>query len=214
MRSLFVLPSGSESMEAATRSATDAACRVIEVSRPLRELVAALGMPATGADPQRERLVSALILDESRIAETLSVGMTLPRDKRLAAPCGALAADPSSTRTLDERAPQVGASARTLARLLVDELETTFATWRRQMRLAHAGPPVARGRPLSRVAAKLGYSTARARSPRCSSRFGKSPSAFFARDDAGAPRPRDRDVEPVSARRVARPRRSSSRDAP
>ena len=179
MRSLYVLPS-------ASTLPTDA-CRVIEVSHLLRELIADLGSTVTEADPRRERLVSALILDELRLAETLRVGMSLPNDKRLASLCSALIDDPSSSRTLDEWAPLVGASARTLARLFAEELDTTFAQWRQQMRLAHAAPLVARGWPLSRVATELGYSSQSAFSAMFKRTFGKSPSAFFATQERAAP---------------------------
>jgi AraC-like DNA-binding protein len=156
------------------------ACRVVEVSPLLRDLIADLGSIETEANPRRERLVSDLILDELRVAETLRVGVALPTDKRLAALCDALIAEPSSTRTLDEWAPRVGASARTLARLFADELDTTFAAWRQRMRIAHAAPMVARGMPLSRVANELGYSSQSAFSAMFKRTFGKSPSAFFA----------------------------------
>ncbi len=172
MRSLYVLP-------AASTLPTDG-CRVLEVTHLLRELIAQLGSAETEADPRRERLVSDLILDELRIAESLPAGVALPRDKRLAALCAALLADPSSTRTLDEWAPLVGASARTLARLFADELGTTFGAWRQRMRLAHAAPLVARGWPLSRVAASLGYRSQSAFTAMFKRTFGKSPSAFFA----------------------------------
>jgi AraC-like DNA-binding protein/quercetin dioxygenase-like cupin family protein len=177
MRSLYVLPE-------AIGVPTDA-CRVIEVTHLLRELIADLGSARTGADTRRERLVSDLILDELRIAETLRVGIALPNDKRLAMLCNALIEDPASSRTLDEWAPLVGASARTLARLFADELDTTFAQWRQQMRLAHAAPLVARGWPLARVAAELGYSSQSAFSAMFKRSFGKSPSTFFAPKDAG-----------------------------
>jgi AraC-like DNA-binding protein len=171
MRSLYVLP-------AASRLPTDA-CRVIEVSHLLRELIASLGSSETEADARRERLVSDLVLDELNIAETLRVGVSLPTDKRLAALCNAMITEPSSTRTLGEWAPLVGASARTLARLFTDELDTTFANWRQRMRLAHAAPLVARGMPLSRVAMELGYSSQSAFSAMFKRAFGKSPSNFF-----------------------------------
>jgi AraC-like DNA-binding protein len=172
MRSLYVLP-------AASRLPTDA-CRVIEVSHLLRELIADLGTHATEADPRRERLVSDLILDELRIAQTLRVDVPLPTDKRLVALCNAMIAEPASTRTLDEWAPLVAASARTLARLFAEELDTTFAQWRQRMRLAHAAPLVARGWPLSRVAMELGYSSQSAFSAMFKRTFGKPPSVFYA----------------------------------
>lgn len=171
MRSLYVLP--------AACVLPAEVCRVIEVSHLLRELIADLGAASTESDPRRERLVSDLILDELRIAETLRVGVPLPRDKRLATLCAALIDDPASTRTLAQWAPEVGASARTLARLFADELGSSFAQWRQQMRLAHAAPLVARGWPLSRVAAELGYGSQSAFSAMFRRTFGKSPSAFF-----------------------------------
>lgn len=173
MRSLYVLPAASAS--------DDDACRVLEVSRLLRELVAELGSDATARDATRERLVSDLILDELRIADTLVVGVSLPRDKRLRALCAALVDDPSSTRTLESWAPQVGASARTLTRLFADELGTNFAAWRQQVRLAHAAPLIAKGMPLSLVAAELGYASQSAFSAMFKRTFGQSPSRFFAR---------------------------------
>lgn len=177
MRSLYVLPAAARSM--APTLPVDA-CRVIEVSSLLRDLIADLGSAATEDDPRREKLVSDLILDELRIAESLFVGVALPTDKRLVALCDALLADPASKRTLAAWAPLVGASARTLARLFADELGTTFSAWRQRMRLAHAAPLVARGWPLSRVASELGYNSQSAFSAMFKRMFGKSPSAFFA----------------------------------
>ena len=172
MRSLYVLPSAS--------TLPSDACRVIEVSRLLRELIVDLGSAESETDARRERLVSDLILDELRVAKTLRVGLSMPQDKRLATLCQAMIADPASTRTLAEWAPVAGASARTLARLFADQLGVPFASWRQQMRLAHAAPLIARGWPLSRVAAELGYSSQSAFSAMFKRRFGKSPSAFFA----------------------------------
>ena len=172
MRSLYVLPEAS--------GLSPGACRVIEVSDLLRELIVALGRDETEADLRREKLVSDLILDELRIAEPLPVGVSLPGDKRLAALCRALIDDPSSSRTLDEWAPLVGASARTLTRLFAEELDTTFAAWRQRMRLAHAAPLVARGMPLAQVAAELGYGSQSAFSAMFKRTFGRTPSAFFA----------------------------------
>lgn len=172
MRSLNVLPQAG--------GLSPGACRVIEVSDLLRELIATLDRDETEADARRERLVSDLILDELRIAEPLPVGLSLPADKRLAALCRALIDDPSSSRTLDEWAPLVGASARTLTRLFAEELDTTFAAWRQRMRLAHAAPLVARGMPLAQVAAELGYGSQSAFSAMFKRTFGRTPSAFFA----------------------------------
>jgi AraC-like DNA-binding protein len=81
--------------------------------------------------------------------------------------------------TLAQWADEVGASARTLARLFRSELGTNFTLWRQQMRLAHAAPLVARGYPLSRVAAELGYNSQSAFTAMFRRTFGMSPRRFF-----------------------------------
>ena len=102
-----------------------------------------------------------------------------PVDKRLKSLCDALIADPGAELTLQQWASQVGASDRTLTRLFERELGMGFAQWRQQVRLAHAAPLIARGVPLSQVAAELGYASQSAFSAMFKKIFGSSPSAFF-----------------------------------
>lgn len=154
-------------------------CKVLEVSTLLRELIVALAqVDEAGA---RESMLSALILDELARSATLPIRVALPTDKRLKVLCEAMIADPASVRTLADWARQAGASERTLARLFEQELGMSFGQWRQQMRLAHAAPLIARGLPLSRVAAELGYASQSAFSAMFKKTFGQSPSAFFSR---------------------------------
>lgn len=153
-------------------------CVVIDVSALLRELIVALlHIEAASA---RESMLAALILDELARCTTLLIRVALPRDKRLRILCETLMADPASPLTLDDWARKVGASSRTLARLFGQELGMSFGQWRQQMRLAHAAPLIARGLPLSQVAAELGYASQSAFSAMFRKTFGQSPSAFFA----------------------------------
>ncbi|WP_194721574.1 AraC family transcriptional regulator [Noviherbaspirillum malthae] len=154
-------------------------CEVLEVSPLLRELVVALGHADEGS--VRETLLSALLLNELAGLATLPIRVALPSDKRLKALCESVIADPASPLTLEEWAEQVGASARTLARLFERELGTSFREWRQQVRLAHAAPLIARGMPLSQVAAELGYASQSAFSAMFRKTFGQPPSVFFAR---------------------------------
>lgn len=154
-------------------------CEVLDVSPLLRELIVALSNDE--GDAPRERLLSALILDEIARSATLSIRVALPNDKRLKALCETLMADPASSLTLDEWASRAGASSRTLARLFERDLGMSFGQWRQQVRLAHAAALIARGLPLSRVAAELGYASQSAFSAMFKKTFGQSPSAFFAR---------------------------------
>jgi AraC-like DNA-binding protein len=149
------------------------------VSVLLRELVLALSQADAG--DARESMLTALILDEVARSPTLPICVALPEDKRLKSLCANLIADPASPLTLDDWATRVGASGRTLARLFERELGMGFAQWRQQVRLAHAASLIARGMPLSRVAAELGYASQSAFSAMFRKTFGQSPSAFFAR---------------------------------
>lgn len=158
-------------------------CRVIDVSALLRELIVALEQADAGSP--REALLSALMLDEFRHAATLPMRIALPDDKRLRTLCKLLIDAPAAFATLAEGAQRVGASERTLARLFEQELGMSFGEWRRQMRLAHAAALIARGMPMSQVAAELGYASQSAFSAMFRKTFGQSPSRFFARQATG-----------------------------
>ncbi|TCS36031.1 AraC family transcriptional regulator [Paucimonas lemoignei] len=156
----------------------DKQCRVIEVSPLLRESIAAF--EHAEIESRREALLAALILDEMRHAATLPMRIALPDDKRLRTLCKMLIDSPSAIATLAEGAQRVGASERTLARLFQAELGVSFGEWRRQMRLAHAAALIARGMPMSQVAAELGYASQSAFSAMFRKTFGQTPSQFLA----------------------------------
>ena len=154
-------------------------CVLLEVSPLLRELIAALEQLGPEQHPQRELLLSNLILDELGRSATRPIRVPLPSDKRLKVLCDALIADPGAEQTLAAWATQVGASERTLVRLFEKELGLSFGQWRQQVRLAHAVPLIARGLPLSQVAEQLGYTSQSAFSAMFKKTFGRSPSTFF-----------------------------------
>lgn len=160
-------------------------CRVLEVSPLLRELVLQLATdpdapPATAADGQREHHLAALVLDELQRARPLRLGVDLPQDKRLLALCEAILDDPARHARLDGWAAESGASPRTVARLFRQELGTSFAQWRQQVLLARALSMAARKRPMSHIAAELGYASASAFTAMVTRAVGMPPSRFFA----------------------------------
>jgi len=158
-------------------------CRVMVVSPLLRESIHALdassGPPLTAA---REQLLSSLVLDEITHADTQALGVPLPHpqtgDKRLRALCTAVLGAPSERATLAEWAAEIGASERTVARLFRDELGMSYQQWRQQAVLAHALPLLARGTPVSLVAAASGYASDSAFSAMFKSAMGQTPSHF------------------------------------
>ncbi len=152
-----------------------AQCRVLTVSALLRELILALQDITTG---NREQALMQLVLDELRCADTLALGVPLPRDKRLRSLCEVVLRDPGERTTLAESAQQIGASERTVARLFRTELGTSYHQWRQQVVLAQALPMLACGLPVSAVAAASGYASGSAFSAMFKAAMGQSPSHF------------------------------------
>jgi AraC-like DNA-binding protein/quercetin dioxygenase-like cupin family protein len=160
-------------------------CRVLEVSDLLRALVRE--MPATPDDApplppealRRERHLSALILDELRRASSVSLGVQLPRDKRLRHLCEAVLADPTRHETLADWAHDTGASPRTVARLFRQELSSTLTQWRQQVILAKAVALAAGRRPINQIAAELGYNSPSAFSAMVRRAVGMAPGRFL-----------------------------------
>ncbi|GAB6849505.1 AraC family transcriptional regulator [Paraburkholderia kururiensis] len=158
------------------------ACRVVEVSGLLREVIAALD--TQGLPSYRERLLGTLALDEITRSEPLPLSVPMPAEKRLRTLCEALIADPAGSVSLEHWAASIGASTRTIARLFRQELGMSFSQWRQQAILARAIPLLNQGRPMSLVAEELGYQSQSAFSAMFRRAFGQSPRAFIARDIA------------------------------
>lgn len=155
-------------------------CRVIVVSALLRETIRALD--AGPLNLPREQLLTRLVLDELLHADTQALGVPMPHpqtgDKRLRALCEAVLRAPSARATLAEWATGIGASERTLARLFQTELGQSYQQWRQQAVLAHALPLLARGTPVSLVAAASGYASDSAFSAMFKAAMGQPPSHF------------------------------------
>lgn len=135
-------------------------CRMIVVSPLLRELIQAMDAATRrAAEPTRDRLLTELVLDELAHADTQTLGVPMPSDKRLRALCEAVLRAPGEKATLAEWAADTGASERTVARLFREELGTTYQQWRQQAVLAHALPMLARGMSIGQVAAATGYAS-------------------------------------------------------
>lgn len=157
-------------------------CRVVVVSALMRELIQALDTPCP---PAREDLLAKLVLDELAQAATQALGVPMPDaqagDKRLRALCEAVLRSPAHRATLAEWAADAGASERTMARLFRDELGTSYQQWRQQALLAHALPLLARGVPVSQVAAASGYASDSAFTAMFKAAMGQPPSHFQGR---------------------------------
>ena len=161
-------------------------CRVLELSDLLRALILALPSTPDGGPPPsptalaREKLIAPLLADELGRAPPVRLGIALPQDKRLRALCKAVLEEPTRYDTLAAWVQDIGASERTVARLFRDELGTSFGQWRQQVLLARALTLAARKRPMSEIAAELGYASPSAFSAMVRRSVGMPPSRFFA----------------------------------
>lgn len=155
-------------------------CRVVHISALLRELIfRAVNVgneyAATGSDAR----LMQVILDELQGLKPAPLSLPLASDKRVRDLCEALVANPGDERSLEAWAPRVGASARTLARLFLNETGLTFAEWRRQMRLLEAIDRLGSGQAVTRVALDLGYESPSAFIAMFRRTLGASPGKYF-----------------------------------
>lgn len=108
----------------------------------------------TGA--ARSRLLRVLV-DELRDTSEQRLHLPAPRDDRLRALAALLADDPAANASLAELGRAVGASSRTLSRLLHDEVGMTFREWRTHLRVYHALVLLAEGLDTTQTAFRCGW---------------------------------------------------------
>ncbi|MZD04422.1 helix-turn-helix domain-containing protein, partial [Streptomyces sp. SID5785] len=132
---------------------------VLDVSPLLRELIIAYTRDPHDDGPQRRRL-RAVLLDQLRTAPVRPLHLPAPSAPLLRELSALLAADPADSRSLEELGHVIGASARTLSRLLRADLGLTYPQWRTQIRLHHALVLLADGLPVTAVAHRCGWSSA------------------------------------------------------
>jgi len=136
------------------------ACKVLEVSPLLRELIVAFSDEPDDYPPGgRGEALARLILSELAAMETVPIAVPWPRDRRLQALCADIMAHPGQLRRLDDYASDTGASARTLIRLFPKETGLPYRQWVQQVHLAHAFEMLARGASVGAVARALGYAS-------------------------------------------------------
>ncbi|MEV6561708.1 helix-turn-helix transcriptional regulator [Nocardia sp. NPDC051756] len=104
----------------------------------------------------RARLRRVLV-DELREADEQPLQLPEPHDDRLRAVAQLLYENPSDNTSLAELGHAIGASGRTLSRLLRNELGMTFYEWRTQLRIYHALILLADGHDTTRVAHACGW---------------------------------------------------------
>lgn len=128
-----------------------------------REVVLALTGPhnydraAPGYDDAARARLTRVLVDELREAQEQPLYLPQPRDVRLQAIARRLSRKPDDSTSMDDLGKAVGASARTLSRLLQSELGMTFYEWRTQLRIYHALVLLAQGHDVTQTAYACGW---------------------------------------------------------
>ena len=105
----------------------------------------------------RSRLLRVLV-DELRETQEQPLHLPEPQDDRLRSIARMLSERPSDNASLTELGKTIGASSRTLSRLLRSELGMTFYEWRTQLRIYHALVLLADGHDTTQTAYACGWS--------------------------------------------------------
>lgn len=180
LRNLFVDPSAAGGLPDS--------CRVLQVTPLLRELILRAVELGDGyaANAPAARLVQ-VVLDEIARARATELCLPTGRDARLRRVVEALQADPADPRTLDDFARLANVSARTLARLFVQDTGLTFGEWRQRLRLQTAIERLGRGESVTSVALALGYNSISAFISMFRALLGVSPGRYRAASAVSAP---------------------------
>ncbi|MEO5744907.1 MAG: helix-turn-helix transcriptional regulator, partial [Terracoccus sp.] len=131
-------------------------------------------LPAT---PRRH--VEAVVFDLLQPLQVATIDVPMPLDARAVQIATALELDPADNRSLAEWGRSVGASARTLARVIERETGMGFERWRTQVRIAAALARLAAGAGVTRVALDVGYASSSAFVAAFRRTTGTTPGAYF-----------------------------------
>ncbi|WP_431265540.1 AraC family transcriptional regulator [Roseateles chitinivorans] len=157
-----------------------AECLLVEVSPLLREVILKCATRDHGdeTDAAQARLAGVL-LDEAVPATEARVDVPLPKDRRARKVADLLAAEPGNRESADVLAGRVGASARTLMRVFVEETGMSFGAWRLRRRMLAAIELLADGETVTEVAQQVGYESTSSFVAAFHAMFGTTPSRYF-----------------------------------
>ena len=155
-------------------------CQAFEVSPLLHELIVKLSENTEEDFINKEYLaICTLIWGELRRARPLSLGVVLPKEKRLKTLCHTFLDSPSPSISLKSLCQHSGVSLSTASRLFQNQLGISFSQWRQQVILANALALAAQKMPINQIAYELGYSSPSIFSAMVTRMVGVPPKVFF-----------------------------------
>lgn len=156
-------------------------CCAVSISPLLRELLQRCTefpdlYPARGVE---SRLV-AVLLDELAAAPVEKLYLPMPSDERLRKIGEKMMANPDDRATVQQWAKRIGASERTLSRLVLQETGMSFGHWRQQFHIIQALQWLSQGASVQSVALDLGYESASSFVLMFRKAMGTSPARYMA----------------------------------
>jgi AraC-like DNA-binding protein len=184
MRSLY--------LHTAVRSRLPDACRVVEISPLLREVLRrAMRLRTLDRRSAQERHLMDVLLDEVTVLPLTPLDLPMPRDPRAVRAAAWMRTEPAARQTLAEVSRAAAASARTLERLFRGETGLPFGVWRQRARFLLALQRLAEGGSVAEVANAVGYESTSAFVAAFRRALGTTPGRYFkpaavAEDDESA----------------------------
>lgn len=155
-------------------------CRVVEINPLTHELIKQFCELNTAYDEQgAEGRLALVLIDQLQAAKEVSISLPLPQDHRALQLCRQLQDAPDDDRTLAEWGEKLGASEKTLRRILLRETGLTFREWRQRLRLLGALEELSQGMKVTQVALNFGYQSTSAFISAFRIHFGVTPGDFF-----------------------------------
>ncbi len=167
-------------VDSLARADLPSACRVVDISPLLRQLIiAAMQVAPDYPSGGREERIMELILDELRVLPILALHVPLPIDPVLAELCRDIRRRPAEDWSLQRSAERLSISGRTLTRQFQRETGLSFSQWLQRARLLAGLDALAAGHPIIEVALDLGYDSPSAFSAMFRRTLGVPPSHYF-----------------------------------
>jgi AraC-like DNA-binding protein len=134
----------------------------------------------------RARLLRVLV-DELQETQEQPLYLPQPQDKRLRAIARAMSEKPEDSTSMVDLGRAVGASSRTLSRLMRSELGMNFYEWRTHLRICHALVLLAEGRDVTQTSYACGWANPSGFITAFTNIVGSTPGRYQASRQSAAP---------------------------
>lgn len=152
-----------------------------QCSNLLKELISAcskLDFSKKAISKRDERLLLCLV-DQLVECRHDTIHFPLPKEPRLQKLVALLLSEPENKEHITTLAKRIGASSKTLSRLLARELRISFSSLRNSIRIFHACKALQSNKPIAEIAYSLGFSSQAAFTSQFKKHLGTTPMQYM-----------------------------------